>query len=115
MFSDYNLKMLLVTLGDRGCYFAQLDWKIMFRLCCQHRRYHRGRRCFSGRYVVWYPQPRKRLQEWDREDVTAAVRFANAVGALSTTKNGAIPAMPSLEEIHRFLACASGFDEAKVR
>jgi len=32
-----------------------------------------------------------------------SVRFANATGALSTTKEGAQSAMPSLPEVERFL------------
>jgi fructokinase len=116
MFSDYNLKMLLVTLGDRGCYFrtAGLEDHVPGFAVSTVDTTGAGD-AFLGGILYGILSHRKRLQEWDREDVTAAVRFANAVGALSTTKNGAIPAMPSLEEIHRFLACASGFDEAKVR
>jgi ribokinase len=37
------------------------------------------------------------------QDLRAAVRFANAVGALSTTKHGAQPSMPTLEEVEKFL------------
>src|SRR5690606_7339907 len=32
-----------------------------------------------------------------------AVKFANAVGALTVTKEGAIPSLPSLEEVELFL------------
>lgn len=35
-----------------------------------------------------------------------AVQMANAVGALSTTKRGAQPSMPSLDELHSFLRSA---------
>jgi sugar/nucleoside kinase (ribokinase family) len=33
-----------------------------------------------------------------------AVRFANAAGALTTTRRGAIPALPTLEEVQSLLA-----------
>ncbi|MDQ3928557.1 MAG: PfkB family carbohydrate kinase [Chloroflexota bacterium] len=38
------------------------------------------------------------------EDLIQAVRFANAAGALTTTKRGAIPALPTLEEVQALLA-----------
>ena len=34
------------------------------------------------------------------------VRFGNAAGSLTTTKGGAIPAMPSMEEIRSCIASA---------
>jgi ribokinase len=37
------------------------------------------------------------------QDLRAAVRFANAVGALSTMKHGAQPSMPTAGEVDRFL------------
>ena len=39
----------------------------------------------------------------DRESLGAALRFANAAGALTTTKRGAIPALPKRAEIERFM------------
>jgi fructokinase len=39
----------------------------------------------------------------DREAVQEALRFANAVGALTCTKMGAIPALPRLHEVEEFL------------
>ncbi len=43
------------------------------------------------------------LADLDRETVRSALRFANAVGALTCTKMGAIPALPTLDEASRFL------------
>ncbi len=34
-----------------------------------------------------------------------AIKFANAVGALTVTKPGAIPSLPRLDEVERFLSC----------
>lgn len=41
----------------------------------------------------------KVITDLSLKDVEQMVSFANAVGALATTKKGAIPAMPTLEEI----------------
>jgi fructokinase len=46
----------------------------------------------------------KTLQEaLNQEDLAAILRFANACGALATQTAGAIPALPSTEQIHQFL------------
>jgi len=44
------------------------------------------------------------LAKVDREVVREALRFATAVGALTCTKMGAIPALPTLDETAAFLA-----------
>ncbi len=40
---------------------------------------------------------------WDRDSVERALRLANAVGALTTIQRGAIPALPTMDEVHAFL------------
>ncbi|GJQ95154.1 probable fructokinase-7 [Tanacetum coccineum] len=43
----------------------------------------------------------------DETKLREALLFANACGALTVTKKGAIPAMPTREEIHKILKCDS--------
>ena len=43
----------------------------------------------------------------DGKSIEEAVRLANAVGALTVTKHGAIPSLPSKEEVEAFLASRS--------
>jgi fructokinase len=40
---------------------------------------------------------------WDRDQLEAALRLGNAVGALTTTQRGAIPALPSRETVDAFM------------
>ena len=47
---------------------------------------------------------RRNWSELTREDVV----FASASGALTTTRRGAIEALPTLEEVERFLTKKSG-------
>jgi fructokinase len=41
---------------------------------------------------------------WDQPIVEQALRLGNAVGALTTTRRGAIPALPTRDAVERFLA-----------
>jgi len=43
------------------------------------------------------------LDTWDKQELEEAIAFANAAGALATTRKGAIPAMPAKEEITRLM------------
>lgn len=45
-----------------------------------------------------------RLASLDAETLRAIFLYANAVGALTTTRKGAIPALPTRSEVERFLA-----------
>lgn len=46
-------------------------------------------------------------EDWREEyRLQAICRFANAVGALTTTERGAIPALPTIEKVHQFLGSA---------
>ena len=40
----------------------------------------------------------------DGKDLAEAIRYANAVGALTVTKQGAIPSLPTAQEVDEFLA-----------
>ena len=40
--------------------------------------------------------------------IEQAVRYANAVGALTVTKSGAIPSLPTREQLEEFLQSRGG-------
>lgn len=101
---DYDLKMLLVTLGKDGCYYRLGD-------LCGHVPGFKVRSidatgagdAFLGAMLFQIVRLDKDLAAWTADDLVASIRFANATGALATTKKGAIPAMPSLHEIKQLL------------
>lgn len=101
---DYDLKMLLVTLGKEGCYYRLGD-------LCGHVPGFKVRSidatgagdAFLGAMLFQIVRLDKDLAAWTADDLVASIRFANATGALATTKKGAIPAMPSLHEIKQLL------------
>ncbi|MEJ5197844.1 MAG: PfkB family carbohydrate kinase [Anaerolineae bacterium] len=43
---------------------------------------------------------------WERAAIEAALRLGNAVGALTTTQRGAIPALPTRAAVEQFMAAA---------
>jgi len=100
----YGLKMLLVTMGKKGCYYRLGD-------LCGHMPGFKVRSidatgagdAFLGAILFQILRHNKDLAEWTAEDLARSVRFANATGALVTTKKGAIPAMPNLNEIRQLL------------
>lgn len=104
----YNLHMIFVTLGAKGCYYkvGTLDGFVPGFSVKTIDTTGAGDAFFGG---VLYKilQSRKTLSEWNHEKMIDTSLFANAVGALTTTKRGAISAIPSLEDILSFLSLES--------
>lgn len=100
-----GIKVIFVTLGEKGCFY----------------RYKGGTGYIGGFKVnaidttgagdgflggVLYQLADKSIDEindMNKEELEAIITFANALGALVTTKKGAIPAMPSQEEVNEFV------------
>lgn len=102
---EYGLRMLLVTLGQEGCYYrlGGLSGQVPgFRV---HTIDATGAGdAFLGGMLFQILQRPKEIHQWTAEEMDASVKFANATGALVTTRKGAIPAMPNLHEIEQLLA-----------
>lgn len=60
--------------------------------------------CFLGGFLHKLVESGKDLSELEQEDIEEFAMFANACGALCSTKKGAIPAMPSLSEVEALIA-----------
>lgn len=101
---NYDLKMLLVTMGKEGCYYRLGD-------LCGHMPGFKVRSidatgagdAFLGAMLFQILRLDKDLTEWTAEDLIRSAQFSNATGALVTTRKGAIPAMPSLDEVEQLL------------
>ncbi|MBL7184146.1 MAG: fructokinase [Anaerolineae bacterium] len=101
-----ELKLLVISRGREGCYFATRE----------RRGYVPGYRVaavdttgagdgfvaglLSGLLDIGF-------QLDSAKTLTDVLRLANAVGALTTTKRGAIPALPTREEVLRFIETSS--------
>ena len=104
--SRFGPQLILVTLGPGGCYYRApfgtgrlptyavpvVDTTGAGDAFLGAVLYH-----LSGRTAPF-------LERVDRGELELIVDFANAAGALTTTKKGAIPALPDLEQIRQCLA-----------
>ena len=99
-----GISLVVVTLGAKGCYY----------------RYGGGFGClpgyrvdavdttgagdgFVGALLYHISRLECSVSQVPREQLEGMLNFSNAVGALVTTKAGAIPAMPTLAEVQRFI------------
>lgn len=101
---EYRLSMLLVTLGKEGCYYrvGALSGQVPGFEVRTIDATGAGD-AFLGGILFQILERDKDLTQWTAEEIWTSVQFANAIGALVTTKKGAMPAMPSRSEIDQLL------------
>ena len=69
---------------------------------------------FFGAFLSRLVISGKSMDEIEMDDLREFAMYANACGALSSTKVGAIPAMPAHEEILALMEKGKGAPEGKV-
>ncbi|AST58286.1 carbohydrate kinase family protein [Thermoanaerobacterium thermosaccharolyticum] len=100
MLLDMGIKLVLVTLGANGCYYRHI-------LSSGHvPAYHvnvvdttGAGDAFLGAILYNISNLDYNLEKIKTLEIRKIIDFANAAGGLCTTKRGAIPAMPTLEEV----------------
>ncbi|WP_103104449.1 carbohydrate kinase family protein [Brevibacillus reuszeri] len=104
LIQEYGNQLILVTLGAKGCFYRTQN----------HSGIVRGFKidavdttgagdAFFGGMLYQILEAKEDIATLSQTELEQMIRFANAVGALATTKTGAIPAMPTLEEVERFI------------
>ncbi|XP_020576957.1 probable fructokinase-1 [Phalaenopsis equestris] len=97
-----GLKLLLVTLGEKGCKYYTKDFRGTVNAFSVKQVDTTGAGdAFVGALLSKVVQDMSVLQ--DEKKLREVLRFANACGAITTTKKGAIPALPNLSEALAFL------------
>ncbi|XP_010475323.1 PREDICTED: probable fructokinase-3 [Camelina sativa] len=97
-----NLKLLLVTLGEKGCtYFTKKFHGTVETFPVDAVDTTGAGDSFVGALLHQIVDDQSVLEEEVR--LRKVLRFANACGAITTTKKGAIPALPSYSEAQCFL------------
>jgi ribokinase len=93
--SKHHLKNIVVTLGKRGALIAGYQDQIIPARSVNAVDTTGAGDAFNGGLAVALARG---------DGLVDAVRFANAVAALSTTRPGAQSSMPTLEEVQSFMA-----------
>ena len=95
-FLKKGIKNIIITLGEKGCYFANEKDSFFinaFKLKESVLDTTGAGDAFNGALAVGLA---KNL------DIKQALKFANKVAAISTTKQGAAASMPSLEDVENY-------------
>lgn len=105
LMQDYpNIKLLLITLGEQGCYYCtqSFDGSVPAYQVSAVDTTGCGD-AFTGGVIYVLNQQNTPLWELGQEQIQQAVRFGCAVGALVATQYGGILSMPTLQQVQTLL------------
>ncbi|CAN7605466.1 carbohydrate kinase family protein [Paenibacillus sp. LjRoot56] len=104
LIEQYGITLLLVTAGGAGSFYQMKDWwgKVESFPVLTLDTTGAGD-AFFGALLYKLLEKGKALQLWEEEELQLALRFANAAGALATTRKGAIPSLGTMEEIQALI------------
>ena len=108
---SYGPKLIVITLGRQGCFFysenatgkASVEAVEVIDTTGAGDGFVAG--LLSG--LLNSLQPGEPYVVPGKAELERCCRFANAVGALATTKRGAIPALPTHEKVEEFLSTSA--------
>ncbi|KAJ6805725.1 putative fructokinase-1 [Iris pallida] len=97
-----TFKLLLVTLGEKGCNYYTKDFRGSVEAFTVKQVDTTGAGdAFVGAMLSKIVEDQSVLQ--DEKRLREILKFANACGAITTTKKGAIPALPNISEALAFI------------
>ncbi len=104
LFEDYKLKAFLLTLGSKGCYCI-FDGRVVEQSAFEVKVVDTTAAgdSFNGGFLAKLLETGKDISACSGEELGQIVRFANAVGGLTTTKKGSICALPTRREVEAAL------------
>lgn len=107
MLSEMGISLIFITLGPKGTFFRHgndtgkldtYDVKVVDTTGA-------GDAFLAGILYKLRGKTRRDMAWLSKAEMEQMTDFANAAGALTTTRKGAIPAVPSLEEVYHCLEC----------
>ncbi|MDQ1913754.1 carbohydrate kinase [Paenibacillus sp. GD4] len=105
LIEQYTISLLLVTAGPRGAYYCtEKLWGGVASFPVKVVDTTGAGDGFLGAFLYQVLEQKKPIPGWSEGDLLKAVAFANAAGALATTRKGAIPALAGPDEIHDLLS-----------
>ena len=103
----YGTKLILVTLGAEGCFYRHRGSTGKLSTYDVNTVDTTGAGdAFLGAMLYKLLDSDKSLELLDKDELESMIRFSNAAGSLTTTKKGAIPAMPSVRDVENCMATA---------
>ncbi|BCS82173.1 carbohydrate kinase family protein [Anaerocellum diazotrophicum] len=100
-----NLKILIITRGQNGClaYFNSKQIEVEGYKVKAIDTTGAGD-SFIGAFLYMLSKEELNITEMTESQIREYLKFSNAVAALTTMKKGAISALPSLENVNRFIS-----------
>ena len=96
----YGIGVILVTLGPSGCYYKIGEFSGILPAYDVRTVDTTGAGdAFLGAFLYQVIESGKELAALEKDKIERMIDFANAAGSLATIRKGAIPAMPTLEEL----------------
>lgn len=99
---SHQLKFVAITLGNRGCYYYYNNHRQLIPTININVVDTTGAGDGFTAGLLYSFSNLANIEEMNYDEVERSVRFANIVGALVTTKKGAISALPFLDEVNRY-------------
>lgn len=108
IFLEYGVRIILVTLAEKGCFVRKGDIVVSVPGYLADVVDTTGAGdAFLGGFLYQLLERNGQIDHLNEANIKSMARFANAVGALVTTRKGAIPAMPTLAEVEEFIMKAN--------
>lgn len=96
----YNIPVILVTLGPSGCFYRKGAYSGHLPAYKVNTVDTTGAGdAFAGAFLSGFIDRGCNFETINKDEIEDMIDFANAAGSLTTTKKGAIPALPGLKEI----------------
>lgn len=100
-----GIRLVLITLGAQGVYYRLGDWSgTVPGFSVQVADTNGAGDTFLGAVLAGLARRPAGLEGLTRPELEELLRFANQAAALTTSRSGAIPAMPSRAEVEACLA-----------
>lgn len=97
---NLGIPIVVVTLGEKGCYVATKEGGQLVKGFQTIVADTTGAGdSFWGGFLYQISMKHKKLEELTLKEAIGFAKFANGVASLCVEKRGAIPAMPTLEEV----------------
>ena len=99
---SHQLKFIAITLGSKGCYYYYNQHRQLISTINVNVVDTTGAGDGFTAGLLYNFSNLANVKEMNYDEVERSVKFANIVGSLTTTKKGAISALPNLNEVNKY-------------